>query len=1038
MTPALPPKAKRLHLLDAADVAALYDRPIFTEEDRVVYFTLLPLELALMQTFSDPAVQAFFVLQLGYFKAKQRFFTVDLATVQDDLIFIGQHLDLGMASADLRLMGKRTLLTQRRLILERFGYRRPEAADRAQAFDVALQAARISPKPQYLLRMLLQHFTTQQCILPGYTTLQETIIGKALTAEEQRLTTILQTHLTAAEVAALAGLFDISDGRYRLTLLRRAPRTLSHSALRQERDRAAALLPLATVATRVLPILAISPEAITYYASLVGYYSAARLKGLETKMVQIYLLCFVQQRYQRVHDHLLSGVMHAVKDYWDAAKTAAKEQVYAYRTALTTDLVQAGRVLQLVADGLLPPTTPFSHVQSAAFGLLDRAALARTATYLVTGAGCDKTAFIWEHIDTLARRFKGRLRPLLKAIPLEASTATSPLLEAVHFLQDLATRGRPLSQVAAHTIPTQCLPVRLKRYLYAKATDGTPQLIRDRYEFYVYTALRAALESGDLVCPQSIRFRSLDDDLIPLDDWHAHRDALIADIESPILQQPIAEHLADLEQALEAQFAAVNGRIARGENPGITIKKHGKTQTWTLQTPKGRERPNHALFETLPQVTLNAVLAYVERECGYMSAFDHILGRGHHHTRDDRVLRACLIAWGTNLSLHRMGESCDLPTGWLIRASENYLRLETVQAATTIISNAIAALPLFRAYDLGGVIHSSSDGQKFATDHDTLKAQHSPKYYGLGKGVVSISLVASHIPLDARMVSAHDAESQWVFDLLYNNPTDIRPAIHSTDTHGTNHVNFALLKVFGVEFAPRYADLRAKIATGLYGAQHPSQYGADALFRPVRKLNTDLISREWDNLLRIFVSLARKTTTQSVLISKLSATKRRNRTLQALWEYDHLVASQYLLDYVDSETVRQHVQRALNRGEQYHQLKRALTQGNAGKLRFSNDEEQELWDACSRLLVNAILYYNIRMLSDAVALKEAHGDAAGAAFLKDVSPMAWHHINLHGQYAFGDEPDAVPLAHCVATMVQYHPADTPTPAEVTPVTEEPD
>jgi hypothetical protein len=182
MTPALPPKAKRLHLLDAADVAALYDRPIFTEEDRVVYFTLLPLELALMQTFSDPAVQAFFVLQLGYFKAKQRFFTVDLATVQDDLIFIGQHLDLGMASADLRLMGKRTLLTQRRLILERFGYRRPEAADRAQAFHVALQAARISPKPQYLLRMILQHFTTQQCILPGYTTLQETVIGKALTS----------------------------------------------------------------------------------------------------------------------------------------------------------------------------------------------------------------------------------------------------------------------------------------------------------------------------------------------------------------------------------------------------------------------------------------------------------------------------------------------------------------------------------------------------------------------------------------------------------------------------------------------------------------------------------------------------------------------------------------------------------------------------------------------------------------------------------------------------------------------------------------
>ena len=72
------------------------------------------------------------------------------------------------------------------------------------------------------------------------------------------------------------------------------------------------------------------------------------------------------------------------------------------------------------------------------------------------------------------------------------------------------------------------------------------------------------------------------------------------------------------------------------------------------------------------------------------------------------------------------------------------------------------------------------------------------------------------------------------------------------------------------------------------------------------------------------------------------------------------------------------------------------------------------------------------MLSDAVALKEAHGDPDGAAFLKDVSPMAWHHINLHGQYAFGAEPTAVPLAHCVATIVQYQPPAKPAPAAVTP------
>jgi hypothetical protein len=49
---------------------------------------------------------------------------------------------------------------------------------------VVLQAARISPKPQYLLRILLQHCASERIILPAYTTVQEAIIGKAITAEE--------------------------------------------------------------------------------------------------------------------------------------------------------------------------------------------------------------------------------------------------------------------------------------------------------------------------------------------------------------------------------------------------------------------------------------------------------------------------------------------------------------------------------------------------------------------------------------------------------------------------------------------------------------------------------------------------------------------------------------------------------------------------------------------------------------------------------------------------------------------------------------
>ena len=66
------------------------------------------------------------------------------------------------------------------------------------------------------------------------------------------------------------------------------------------------------------------------------------------------------------------------------------------------------------------------------------------------------------------------------------------------------------------------------------------------------------------------------------------------------------------------------------------------------------------------------------------------------------------------------------------------------------------------------------------------------------------TLVANNVPVNARNISADDHESHFVFDILYNNSTDIQPDIHSADTHNTNHVNHALLHVFGQQFAPRY------------------------------------------------------------------------------------------------------------------------------------------------------------------------------------------------------------------------------------------
>lgn len=64
-----------------------------------------------------------------------------------------------------------------------------------------------------------------------------------------------------------------------------------------------------------------------------------------------------------------------------------------------------------------------------------------------------------------------------------------------------------------------------------------------------------------------------------------------------------------------------------------------------------------------------------------------------------------------------------------------------------------------------------------------------------------------------------------------------------------------------------------------------------------------------------------------------------------------------------SVELRQCVQRALNRGEAYHRLRRVIAYVNNGKFRVTTEEQQKIWNDCARLIANAVIYYSARPLA---------------------------------------------------------------------------
>mgnify|MGYP000105364373 CR=1 FL=1 len=87
-----------------------------------------------------------------------------------------------------------------------------------------------------------------------------------------------------------------------------------------------------------------------------------------------------------------------------------------------------------------------------------------------------------------------------------------------------------------------------------------------------------------------------------------------------------------------------------------------------------------------------------------------------------------------------------------------------------------------------------------------------------------------------------------------------------------------------------------------------------------------------------------------------------------------MIKSMYLLDYIDDASLRNYVQRALNRGEAYHQLRRAIASVNGNFFRGGSDGEIDLWNECARLLTNAIIYFNSLILSKLLDYFDAVGD----------------------------------------------------------------
>jgi TnpA family transposase len=199
---------------------------------------------------------------------------------------------------------------------------------------------------------------------------------------------------------------------------------------------------------------------------------------------------------------------------------------------------------------------------------------------------------------------------------------------------------------------------------------------------------------------------------------------------------------------------------------------------------------------------------------------------------------------------------------------------------------------------LGSTELASADGLRFVVPVRSVHAAANPKYVGRGKGVTYINYTsAGSIGFFGFVVPGTLRDSMVILDGLLEQHTALQPTTLVTDSASYSDVVFGLFMLLGYRFCPRLADLGD---TRFYRINPTADYGPlSGIARHC--VNTDLIARHWDDLLRVAGSLKLGVVSAHDLMRTFQNSGRNSSLARALAEYGRIGKTLHLLDLVDDE-----------------------------------------------------------------------------------------------------------------------------------------
>ena len=1004
-----------IKILHSKEIEEFDTPPLLTGEGRKCFFYVSNHAAQVIKSLQTPTNQLGFLLQLGYFKASNKFFSASKFHLSD-IEYVQKKLNINSHEIALSNYTSTTFRRHQEIILKELGFKNFGKGAKKLFRLEALELCKKQIKPRTIFGALIEYLKWKRIEIPQYNTFAE-IISISLRKSETRQLLLVENNLTVNTKKLLDGLLEKEDEdckenesclkikRYKLTNLKKNSQSVKPLKIKENIDNLESFELLFNDIEPVVAKLRLSPELIQYYAQIVIKSRSFQTDRRKNRKY-LYLMAFVFYQYYTLNDTLIEQVMKSVQNTLNTSQREHKENYYFNRKRHNQKIADSSEKVDshlyvirkarvILADKKISSDEKvirLKEIFSFEFSKESKELQKQFKEIAQDSSNIAKSDDYYNLLEDKSLKLQNRASGAIKRIKFDATASDKNLIDAIEYYKQ---RNGKLVQTA----PIEFLEIEKRKLLF----DANGKLRTSLYKALLFKKVIEGIRSGGLSIQYSFKYRSFDDYLIPLKYWQENKESILKRTgltESSDFNKLISE----LKKIMQQQFHETNKNINNGYNKYASVDSK---RILKIRTPKKETGDHESIQNLFPQnrlISLFEVLSTVNDVSNFTQCFEHHQKKHNRKKPSNKIFFAGLIGYGCNLGSKKITKiSNHINSNELENTINWYFSYDNLQQANDKVLELMEQLELPKVYVKNkGIVHTSSDGQKFRTAVESLNANYSFKYCGKNQGVSIYGFIdESHRLFHSTVINPTEREAAYVIDGLMQNNV-IKSDIHSTDTHGYSEIIFAITHLLGVSFAPRIKNMKTQ---QLYSFDKPSDL-KNMNYNIISKhiIKPEIIDKEWDNILRFIATIKLKEATVSQLLRRLSSYAKNHPLYRSLKTFGRIIKTIFLLKYIDDVELRQMIEKQLNKMESSNKFSKAVFHGNNHEFQLPAPEEQLVAVACKRLIENSIICWNYLYLSK--CLHDIKCQQEKENIINDImkgSIVIWQHINMQGEYDFSDD-----------------------------------